>query len=173
MLFHHTLDTQDEAIALAAKMGDRLIALHCNYTFSTEEELTCARELKRHGARIDIFTGDAFGMRMFQKSPEVSFALFREGLVDLISTDYISGYWDPILLVMQKLIEVGLISLPKAVRMMSRSVVEAIPKIGRDRGSIASGKMADLTITHPKQISQVCSVLIGGRQIVKNGIIIS
>ena len=46
--------------------------------------------------------------------------LFREGLVDLISTDYISGYWDPILLVMQKLFEADLISLPKAVRMMSR-----------------------------------------------------
>jgi predicted amidohydrolase len=173
MLFHNTMDTQDEAIALAAKMGDKLIALHCNYTFSTEEALACARELKKHGARVDIFTGDAFGMQMFQKSPDVSFALFKEGLVDLISTDYISGYWDPILVVMQKLFEADLISLPKAVRMMSRSVVEAIPKIGRDRGTIAPGKMADLVITHPKQISQVRWVLIGGRQVVKNGIIMS
>ena len=169
LLFHNTLDTRDLVLDLAPKLGTRLIALHTNYTYSPSEAIDCARELKKHGAWVDIFTGDAFGTQMFHKSPEVSMALFKESLVDLVSTDYIAGYWDPIPLVMEKAIEAGLISLPKAIRKMSRDVVEAISRIGSNRGIIAPGKVADLAIVSPKRISEVHTVLVGGRQVVSNG----
>jgi hypothetical protein len=169
LLFHNTLDTKDLLLDLAPKLGGRLIALHTNYTYSPSEAITCARELKRYGAWVDVFTGDAFGTQLFHKSPEVSMALFREGLVDLVSTDYIAGYWDPILLVMEKAVEAGVITLPQAIRKTSSDVVEAIPRIGTDRGIIAPGKVADLAIVHPKRISEVRTVLVGGRKAVHEG----
>jgi len=95
--------------------------------------------------------------------------LFKEGLVDMVSTDYIAGYWDPIPLIMEKGIEAGLITLPEAVQKMSRNVVESIPRIGSDRGTIAPGKVADLAIVQSKKISEVHTVIIGGRQVVREG----
>ncbi len=169
LLFHNTLDTREMMLELAPRLGRRLIALHSNYTYSSQEAVACARELKRHGAWVDIFTGDAFGTQMFHKSPEVTLALFREGLVDLVSTDYIAGYWDPIPLVMEKAVEAGFISLPEAIRKMTSDVLEAIPRIGSDRGTIAPGKVADLAIVHPQRISEVRTVIIGGRQVVREG----
>lgn len=169
LLFHNTLDTRDLLLDLAPKLGKRLIALHTNYTYSPSEAIACARGLKKHGGWVDIFTGDAFGTQMFHTSPEVSMALFEEGLVGLVSTDYIAGYWDPIPLLMEKAIEADLISLPGAVRKMSRNIVEAIPRIASDRGTIAPGKVADLAIVSPKRISEAHTILVGGRQVLSNG----
>ncbi len=169
MLFHNTRDTMEMALDLAPRLGKLLIALHTNYTFTAGEAVACARELKKHGVWVDIFTGDAFGVRMFHQSPEVAFALFREGLVDLVSTDYIAGYWDPILLFMEKAIEADLITLPGAIRKISHDVVAAIPKIGSERGVIAEGKVADLAIVNPKRLSEVDTVMIGGYPAVRNG----
>lgn len=169
LLFHNTLDTRDLLLDLAPKLGKRLIALHTNYTYSPSEAIACARGLKKHGGWVDIFTGDAFGTQMFHTSPEVSMALFEEGLVDLVSTDYIAGYWDPIPLLMEKAIEADLISLPGAVRKMSRNIVEAIPRIGSERGTIAPGKVADLAIVNAKKISEVHTVLVGGLKVVHEG----
>jgi predicted amidohydrolase len=169
MLFHNTRDTMEMTFELASRLGRLLIALHTNYTFTAGEAVACAREIKKHGAWVDIFTGDAFGVRMFHQSPEVAFALFREGLVDLVSTDYIAGYWDPILLVMEKAIEADLITLPGAIQKISHDVVTAIPRIGTERGVISEGKVADLAIVNPKRISEVDTVIIGGCPAVQNG----
>lgn len=169
LLFHNTLDTRDLLLDLAPKLGKRLIALHTNYTYSPSEAIACARGLKKHGGWVDIFTGDAFGTQMFHTSPEVSMALFEEGLVDLVSTDYIAGYWDPIPLVMEKAFEAGLITLPRAIRKVSRDIVEAIPRIGSERGTIAPGKVADVAIVNAKRISEVHTVLVGGLKVVHEG----
>jgi alpha-D-ribose 1-methylphosphonate 5-triphosphate diphosphatase PhnM len=169
VLFHNTLESMELCLGVAPKLGSRLIALHTNYTFSPAEAVDCAKELKRHGALIDVFTADAYGVRMFHKCPDVSMALFKEGLVDLVSTDYIAGYWDPIPLIMEKAVEAGFLTMPMAVRKMTRDVVEAIPRIGSDRGSITTGKAADLAIVDPNNISQVQTVMIGGRVVVRDG----
>ena len=169
LLFHNTMDTRELLLGQAPKLGKHLIALHTNYTYTPSEAVACARELKKYGAWIDIFTGDAFGARMFHQSPEVTLTLFKEGLVDLVSTDYIAGYWDPIPLIVEKAIEAGLIKLPQAVQMMSQRVVEAIPRIGSERGTLAPGKVADLVITHPTKISEIRTVIIGGRKVADQG----
>ena len=80
-----------------------------------------------------------------------------------------AGYWDPILLFMEKAIEADLITLPGASRKISHDVVTAIPKIGSERGVIAEGKVADLAIVNPKRISEVDTVIIGGSPAVRNG----
>jgi cytosine/adenosine deaminase-related metal-dependent hydrolase len=169
VLFHNTTDTRELILGQAPKLGKYLIALHCNYTYSPSEAVACARELKKHGAWVDIFTADAYGAQMFHPTPEVTMTLFKEGLVDLISTDYIAGYWDPIPLVVEKAIEAGLIGLPQAVQMMSKRVVDAMPRIGSERGTLAPGKVADVVITDPKRISEVRTVLIGGRRVMDQG----
>ncbi len=169
VLFHNTMDTRELLLGQAPKLGIHLIALHTNYTYSPSEAVTCARELKKHGAWVDIFTGDAYGAQMFHQTPEVTLTLFKEGLVDLISTDYIAGYWDPIPLIAEKAVEANLISLPQVIQMMSKRVVDAIPRIGSERGTLAPGKVADVVITHPKRISEVKTVMIGGRKVVDHG----
>lgn len=102
---------------------------------------------------MDIFTGDEFGSCMFTRSKEAAFALFKEGLVDLISTDYIAGAWDPIPLVLSKAIESGVLTLPKAVQITSASVVKALPKLGNHKATIAPGHPADLAVVSVANIS--------------------
>ena len=169
LLFHNTMDTRDLCLELASSLGPRLIALHSNYSYSVDEAVKTARELKRCGALVDIFTADAFGARMFHSTPEITLALLRENLVDLISTDFIAGYWDPIPLFLEKAMDAGVIRLPAAVHMASRKVVEAIPRIGRDRGLIAPGFVADLVITDRRHLSRVKQVIVGGRIVARDG----
>jgi len=169
LLFHNTMDTRDLCLELASRLGPRLIALHSNYTFSASEAVRTAQKLKHYGALIDVFTADAYGARMFHPTPDVTLALFSENLVDLISTDFIAGYWDSIPLILEKAIEAGAISLPAAVHMASRKVVQAIPRIGSDRGLIAPGFVADLVITDRQHLSQIKQVIIGGQTVVRAG----
>jgi len=169
LIFHNTPDTVDLCLDMAGKLGHRLIALHTNYAFTPEQAVACAREIKSRGGWVDIFTGDEFGAKMFTQSKQAAFALLQEGLVDLISTDYIGGNWDPIPLVLSKAIEAGLITLPRAVQMTSASVVNAIPKLGRHRTRIAPGHPADLAVVDTDNMSRVKMVFIAGEIVSRNG----
>jgi hypothetical protein len=163
LIFHNTPDTQKLCLEMAAKLGHRFIALHTNYSYPPDQAVECARELKRLGAYVDIFTADSFGAQMFIPSPETAWDLFKEGLVDMISTDYIAGYWDPIPLVLEMAIKDHLITLEKAVYMATRQVVEALPRLGDDRGLIKPGNKADLLVTEADHLSRIHHVLIGGQ----------
>lgn len=169
LLFHNTPDTVDLALEMAAKLGPLFVALHTNYAFSPDQSIACAKEIKRHGGWVDMFTGDEFGVRMFTKSKAAGFALLKEGLVDLISTDYIAGAWDSIPLVLSKAIEAGVLTLPKAVQMTSASVVRALPRLGSHKATIKPGHPADLTVVEMANISQVNMVLIAGEVVAING----
>jgi predicted amidohydrolase len=168
LIFHNTPDTVDLCMELAPKLGPLLIALHCNYAFTPEEAVKGARELKRHGAIVDIFVGDEFGANMFTKSKDAGFAMLGEGLVDLISTDYIGGNWDPIPLILEKAMDEGHLTLPQAIKMTSKSVVDAIPRLGTHKATIAPGHPADLTIVDAKHMSQVKMVLIAGKTVARD-----
>lgn len=169
LIFHNTPDTVDLCLDIAPKLGHRLIALHTNYAFTPEHALKVARELKRHGCWVDIFTGDEFGAKMFTKSKAAGFALLREGLVDLISTDYIGGNWDPIPLVLSKAIEGGILTMENAVKMTTQSVVDAIPRLGRQRARITLGHPADLAVVGANNMADIHMVLISGEVMVRNG----
>ena len=168
-LVHTSRETVDEVLDAAKELGPNLIVGHANYTFTPEEAIEAAEKLRRAGAVIEIFSGDSFGARQIQTTPEVTFALLREGLVDIITTDYAGGYHDPILLVLQKAIEQGLIALLQAVHLATGAPARAVPRVAPNRGFIEPGKVADLCIVEKEDISKVRHVLISGRVVVEEG----
>jgi imidazolonepropionase-like amidohydrolase len=166
----HSEPGMKEAILQAAReVGPKLIALHVNHGFTTDESLKLARELKRLGAVVEIITADSFGARQLKTSPESTFALLREGLADVITTDFIGGYHDPMLLVLQKAIEEGILTLPRAIQLATSAAVEIVPHVAPNRGLIEPGRVADLCIVDRNDISKVRYVIISGRIVVEGG----
>jgi alpha-D-ribose 1-methylphosphonate 5-triphosphate diphosphatase PhnM len=108
-------------------------------------------------------SGDAWSARQFHPTPEVTHRLLAEGLVDLVSTDYAGGFWDPMLLMLERAHEAGAVSLEAAVRMVTGRVAEALPRLAPRRGVVAPGFVADLVVTEPGRLSAVREVLVSGR----------
>lgn len=173
VIMHHGPEGTEQVQKVAPQLRSLLIAAHCNHLFEVEEAIENARKLKKHGAIVDIYGGDSFGRKQMRPSPEVTFRLLEEGLVDTICTDYIFGYWDPILLVLEKAVEEGVIDLPRAIALATSNVAKAIPKIAPNRGLIAPGKIADLLVVNKDKISEVDTVIIGGRIVVEGGKLVS
>jgi imidazolonepropionase-like amidohydrolase len=159
-------------LQVAGEIGPRLIALHVNHGFTMEESLTLARELKSRNAIAEIVTADSFGAKQLKDSPEITFALLKENLVDVITTDYIGGYHDPILLVLQKAIDEGVVSLPRAIQLATSAPACIIPAVAPNRGLIQPGKVADVCIVDRDDISKVRHIIIAGRVVVEDSRII-
>ncbi|MDQ4076503.1 MAG: amidohydrolase, partial [Chloroflexota bacterium] len=83
-------------------------------------------------------------------------------------TDYAGGYWDSILLGIQHMVADDIIDLPKAIAMASRNVARAIPRVG-ERGELVPGKIADVVIAPLEQLSNVHTVIVGGRLAYEDG----
>ncbi len=164
---HNSPETQDIAAEAAKMLGGKLIAAHSNFRFDAEGAVAQATRLRQFGALLDIHTGDMFGLKFFVQSPDVTYALFTEGLVDLISTDYIGGYWDPILLTLERVIQARHVELPKAIATATGNVVKAFPRLAPNRGLVEAGKVADLVIVDRKHIGRIQTVIIGGRVVVE------
>jgi alpha-D-ribose 1-methylphosphonate 5-triphosphate diphosphatase PhnM len=114
-------------------------------------------------------SGDAFSAREFHPTPDVTFALLREGLVDLISTDYAGGFWDPMLFLVEQAAAAGATTIEAGVRMMTSAPAEAIPRLAPRRGTIAPGMVADLVVTEPGRVSAVREVLVSGTRVAVPG----
>lgn len=169
MIAHNANDTADVVLGAADVLGRQLIASHTNHTFTPKEAVDVARQLRKRGGVIDILSGDMFGARQVENSPDVTFALFRERLVDVISTDYIGGYHDPILLVLQKAIEEKLLSVPEAIALTTSNPAKYFPRLAYNKGLLEPGRVADICIVERDDISKVRYVIINGRVIVKEG----
>jgi len=169
----HTEPGMKEALLdVAKKIGPKLIAVHVNHSFTPEEMVNFAKELKSLGATIEIITADSFGAKQVEPSPEGTFALLQEGLADVITTDFSGGYHDPILLVLQKAIEKGVIDLPKAIQLATSAPARIIPLVAPNRGLIEPGRVADLCIVDREDIAKVRHVIIAGRIVVEDGRIV-
>jgi hypothetical protein len=163
VIMHHTPGTFELALDAAERLGDRLIAAHSNFQIHDPEvAVDHARQLKERGARIDIMSGDAFGAREFHRDFSVTSALLASGLVDLISTDYAGGFWDPMLLVVDKAIEHGATTLQDGVRMVTSNVAQAVPRLAPSRGQLTEGMVADVVVTAAGSLSDVRAVLVSG-----------
>ncbi len=171
-IVHTSRETVGEVLGAARELGPNLIAGHVNHTFTPAEAIRAAEGLRSAGAVVEIFSGDSFGARQVQATPEVTFALLKEGLVDVITTDYAGGYHDPILLVLQKAIEKGLITLPQAIHLATGAPARAVSRVAPNRGLIEPGKVADLCIVEREDISKVRYVLISGKVMVEEGRIV-
>jgi hypothetical protein len=168
VVFHNSPETQSLVVEAAKMLGDNLIAAHCNFRFdNVEEAVTQARRLRKLGAHLDVHTGDMYGVKFFVKSPEVTYALFAKGLVDMISTDYIGGYWDPILLTLEHVTRAGHVKLPKAIAIATGNVAKIFPKLAPNRGFVEVGKVADLVIVDREHIGRIHTVIIGGQVMVE------
>jgi cytosine/adenosine deaminase-related metal-dependent hydrolase len=172
MIVHTAPPSKKVVLEVARKLGPLLIAGHTNHpTFEEKEMLQVARELRSYGAIIDLCSGDGFGARQLY-SPEAvdaTLKMLREGLGDIITTDYMGGYWDPMLLLIKKAVEENVLSLPKAIAMATYNVARAIPALAQNAGTIDVGKTADLVVLSADDISRVRYVLIDGIPVVVDG----
>ncbi|MFQ5997193.1 MAG: amidohydrolase family protein [Dehalococcoidales bacterium] len=172
VLVHAEPGMKEAILQTAKEVGSKLIALHVNHSFTVDESVKLARELKSLGAVVEIITADSFGAKQLEPSPESTFTLLKEDLVDVITTDFIGGYHDPILLVLQKAIEEGVLALPRAIQLATSAAARIIPGVAPNRGLIEPGKVADLCIVERDDISKVKYVIIAGRVVVEDGRIV-
>jgi imidazolonepropionase-like amidohydrolase len=173
IIVHHSAPTMRAVLDLG-RMGIRLVAAHANHnTFVADEAVKVAAELRHLGVTIDIAVLDGFIARRMGNPAELFLALLRAKVVDLISTDWAGGYHDPILVGPERAMAEGLIDLPSAVAMVTGNVAKAIPGLAPERGILAKGKVADITITSRTELSHVETVILGGQVVVDNGALVS
>jgi imidazolonepropionase-like amidohydrolase len=172
VLVHSEPGMKEAILEVAKNIGPKLIALHVNHGFTMGESLKLAHGLKNAGGIVEVITADPFGARQLKQSPEITFTLLKEGLADVITTDFIGGYHDPILLVLQKAVEEGILTVPQAISLATSAPARAVPGVAPNRGLIQAGKVADLCVVDRDDISKVRYVIIGGRIVVENGRIV-
>ena len=168
-LCHTEPDTYVQIREVTREIGDQMVALHVNYHATPEEAVRIAKEVRDYGGFVEVITADHFGAGQLEPSPETAFALLAEGLVDVVSTDYSGGYHDPILLLIKKAVESGVIPLPQAVRLATSSPAGIIPGLASGKGLIEPGKVADMVVVDRDDITRVRHVIIGGRIVVEDG----
>ncbi len=168
-LCHTEPDTYLQIREVAREIGDKMVALHVNYHATPQEAVRIAKEVRGYGGFVEVITADHFGAGQLEPSPETAFALLAEGLVDVVSTDYSGGYHDPILVLIEKAVESGVISLPQAVRLATSSPAGIVPGLASGKGLIEPGKVADMVVVDRDDITRVRHVIIGGRIVVEDG----
>ena len=166
----HTSAPSESAIDDAADIaGEYLVSAHTNHsTFTVDESLACARRLRAKGAWIEVCTLDAFGLKRLVARPDNMYALLRADLVDLVGTDYAGGHWDNPYAGVAHAVAEGVLSLPKAVALVSRNVTRAFPGLAPDRGEIAPGNVADLVVCRGG-LDQADLVFVNGRLVCEDG----
>lgn len=171
-VFHTCRESYTTLLDLARRFENtpaRLVAGHVNHpSFSVEESVRAARELRSLGVVIDVSTLDGLITRWLT-GPEHMEALFAEDLVDTISTDYAAGHWDGILEAIHYLWRRGHVDLPKAVAMATGNVARVFSRAAPDRGLIETGKVADIVLVDKRNVGRVEKVLIGGSVVLDGG----
>ena len=91
--------------------------------------------------------------------------MFSAGCVDLISTDYVGGYWDSMLTVVERAVAAGVLTLSDGVAMVTGRVADAVPLFGVNRGTLEPGKVADVVVTRPGRLASVGRSWCSGRPV--------
>lgn len=172
VVIHNAAGCKEVVFEVAEKLGSRLIAAHSSHpSFTKDEIVENIKKLKSFGAIIDVCCGDYFGAKNLcpPEYLDIALNLIEEGLADLISTDFMAGNWDPLLLIIKKAVEEEKISLPSALAMLSCNVAKAIPKLAPNTGFIEEGKAADLVVLNSNNLAEVQHVFIDGIPVVING----
>ena len=167
-VFHTAAPSVGRLLAVAREHsgdGSVLVAGHMNHTSMTRDEaLGAARELRGLGVVIDVSVLDTVHARRLA-SPELVDALFDEGLVDTLSTDYAGGAWESMLAAAQRQVDRGAVTVAEAVRMCSGRPGEVFPDAAAGRGLLAEGRPADLVVTAADDLGAVRSVWIDGHPV--------
>ncbi|MGI6603502.1 MAG: amidohydrolase family protein [bacterium] len=169
-LIAHTAPPSLQAVLSAARSGAKTIAAHTNHdSFTREEMLKAAQDLKATGAYIDGSTFDAFGARRTTESPDNLLTLLEAELVDFISTDYGGGFFDSLPLVLKAIVGLGILSLPQAVRLITSAPAKAIPGLAPQRGLLAPDYYADIAVLSRQDIARVLYVFVSGQAVTLPG----
>jgi len=169
MIVHNAAASKEVVYEVAKKIGPKMIAGHSNHdSLELDEAVEHARRLKECGAIVDVASEDAPG-----EDAPTGFALVEEGLVDIISTDFMGGYWKSILLFMEKVVKKSLIDLPQSIAMGTGNVTKAIPRLAPYRGIIAPNKIADIVVVNRDHISTIDTVITGGVVTIEDGKLIA
>jgi len=165
-LMHNAPQTAFLILEFAKSLKNLLIACHSNLFYKPGEAIEIAREVKKQGGWVDIHTGDFFRAQKYFTNHVTTLALLAEGLVDMISSDIIGFFWDPILRVLEYAVEQKAISLPQAIALATGNVSKCLPDVAPDRGFIEEGRIADIVILNRERISDVRTVIAGGEVVV-------
>jgi imidazolonepropionase-like amidohydrolase len=169
-IFHNAPQSMRTMIKTAEIGGELVIAAHSNHSnFFAEEAIKHARELRKRGALIDIATLDAWGAKKLGVDPELFYEFYHQGLVDMVSTDFAGGNFDPVIIGVEQAFRANAASLPVIIATATYNVAKAFPGLADERGLIAREKIADLIVTDPVYLSKVEKVFIGGKMVVENG----
>jgi len=171
-LVHNAPQTTFLILEFAKSLKNLLIACHSNLFYKPWEAIEIAREVKKQGGWVDIHTGDYFRAQRYFNNHVTTFALLAEGLVDMISSDIIGFFWDPILQILEYAVEQNAISLPQAIALATGNVLRCLPGIAPNRGLIEEGRVADIAIIDRERISNVRTVVAGGEVVVMEGKIV-
>ncbi|CAN5631142.1 hypothetical protein BH23DEI1_BH23DEI1_21450 [soil metagenome] len=142
-IVHHAAASAEVVVEVA---GERMIAGHCNHpSFLPEEAVHFARELRRRGATLELS-----GLDLFSKAPDLADAapfraLVRQGLVDVVGTDYAGGAFDPVSVPLFAIVREGLIDIPRAVALATGNVALRFPELTA-AGLLEAGRPADLAV---------------------------
>ncbi len=175
VVIHNAAPSKEAVARVCEQYGSNtgIVLAHSNHaSFGIEEALDHARRMRDLGAVIDVTSGDFYGARRLYQSIDITHALLASSVVDVISTDYMGGFHDPILLVLERAVDAGLLSLPKAVALATGNVARAFATAVPERGLLEEGRVADLVVTADAHISHVDTVLIGGEVVVQGGRIV-
>ena len=160
-VFHVARPSAKTLLHLARHTNARIVAGHVNHTsFTPDEAVEVARQLRAEGATIDVSSLDIVQARRLA-TPDVADALAREGLVDTLSTDYAGGAWEPMLGVVQRWIDAGYVTLEEGIAMCTETPAKVFGF--EDRGRIARGLRADLAIVAGDNVSDVRWVVAEGQ----------
>ncbi len=169
-IFHNAPQSMRACIKAADIAGDLVIAAHSNHSnFYFDESVETARELRKRGALIDVATLDCWGARRLGVDPELFYEFFRLGLVDLLSTDFGGGFFDPVMVGVENAYRAKAASLPAIIATGTSNVARAFPGLADERGLIARDKIADLVVTDPEFPTKIDYVFIGGTIVVDHG----
>ncbi len=165
-VFHNSLVSAPKILDLAKKYHGtkaKIVAGHSNHpSFTPEEAVYYAAEMKKYGAIIDMSTLDGIITHWMNGTTQID-ALVKEGLVDTISTDYGGSHWDGILEGVHHLVKKGLVTIAEGVAMATGNVAKIHPLAAPNRGFIEKGKIADIVITDDKNVGRVDMVIVGGK----------
>lgn len=174
MMTHSSPTSMEKVLELAGREVP-LVSGHTNYpTFDHEEGLEFAATLKDRGVTVEACTWDIFAeTNGVGGDPEemaaMLFEFIREGYVDYLSTDYGDATFHSTLVAVEESVETDVTSLGEAVALVSGNVAAALPGVGSARGTLASGKAADVVITDAEAVADVKAVYIDGRRVVDGG----
>ena len=169
MMVHNSAPSWEATRELAVQNGPLLIGGHTNHTtFTVEESVESARELRRLGSLVELCTIDAFGDKRLVPSLDHIDAMLAHDLVDIWTTDYAGGHWDCQLMGLEAVIRDGKVPLAKGIALAARNPVRAFPRLA-DRGELAPGKLADVVIAPVDRLSAVRCVIVGGTVVYENG----